>query len=88
MLKYLAEDKEVLSAHVEVSLNVSLSDNISQGAEVVWHKCDLEQELRRQTSEPPPSLGSGVPKSTTEVSYSDCTNTSTMLFGEINYLCH
>ena len=69
MLKYLAEDREILSAHVELSLDSSLSDNISQGADVVSQSCDLEQELWRQATEPPSSPGSSVPKSITEVQW-------------------
>ena len=67
MLRFLAQDKEVLSAHVEVSLDMSLSETISQDTEVVWSQCDLEEELRRQGTELPSSPGASAPKSITEV---------------------
>ena len=67
MLRFLAEGKEVLSAHLEVSLDSSLSDNISQCAEVVWHSCDLEQDLQGRAVETHSSPRSSRPKSITEV---------------------
>ena len=68
MLRFLAEGKQVLSAHLEVSLDSSLSDNISQCAEVVSRSCDLEQDLQGRAMETHSSPISSRSKSVTEVS--------------------